>query len=263
MTIPFNKYHGTGNDFIIIDNRDDFFNPYLKSIVNKICSRRYGVGADGLILLCDHKDYDYEMKYFNADGNESTMCGNGGRCTAAFAVRHAIAKDDHVFLAADGPHRANINENIVSLEMMDVSAPVLFNGYHFIDTGSPHYIIPVPDISKIDVSQEGKTLRWSELFAPGGTNVNFIEHTDEGINIRTFERGVEAETLSCGTGVTASAISSRWGKTEGHQQVIVKTSGGLLFVEFTIRGGKITDVSLRGPTQFVYSGIIHDDLIKE
>jgi diaminopimelate epimerase len=260
MPITFNKYHGTGNDFIIIDNRGGFFNPDDHNFVNKLCERRFGIGADGLILVNDHIDHDYEMKYFNADGRESSMCGNGGRCTVAFAAKHGIAGNNQKFQAADGPHSASIKDNIVSLGMMDVLPPKTINSYHYIDTGSPHYIIPVPDVSIIDVFEKGKSLRWSDSFAPVGTNVNFIELLEDGIKVRTFEKGVEAETLSCGTGVIASAISSRWGKSVDKQLVNVYTQGGQLLVEFTIKSDKVQNICLTGPAVFVYAGTLPTNL---
>ena len=261
MSIPFNKYHGTGNEFIIIDNREGIINPLDSSFVNKICNRRLGIGADGLILVCNHKKYDYEMIYYNADGFEGSMCGNGGRCAAAFALKHGIAGNSQEFLSSDGPHKAKVDGDIILLQMKDVPAPELVNNYYFIDTGSPHYIIPVPDVSKVNVNEKGKSLRWSDHFAPGGTNVNFVEYSDDGIKVRTFERGVEAETLSCGTGVTASAVSSRWGKSRGKQLVQVSTNGGELIVEFYICDDKVKDISLKGPAHFVFSGIISAAII--
>lgn len=255
MKFYFNKYHGTGNDFIVIDNRKQVINPSDNSLFRLLCDRHFGVGADGLMLLGKEEGYDFRMTYFNSDGNESTMCGNGGRCMVAFARKLGIIESKAMFIASDGIHPATIEDGIVSLGMSDVEPPVTINGNHFINTGSPHYIVPVPDVSKVDVYSAGKKLRHSKVFAPGGVNVNFVESAGDGIIVRTFERGVEAETLSCGTGVTASAISCRWGKAMGEQVVKVNTIGGRLEVSYNIGQGPITDVFLKGPAEFVFEGV--------
>lgn len=256
MQIPFNKYHGTGNDFIIIDNRKSIFNPSDKILINKLCNRRFGIGADGLILISLHSQYDFEMRYFNADGNESSMCGNGGRCTAAFAMRAKIAGNKQVFFAFDGSHEAVIEKDIVRLQMIDVSGITKVKGDYFINTGSPHYVRFVNNISELDLFNEGKQIRWSDDFKPGGTNVNFVGLTDNGIFVRTFERGVEDETLSCGTGVTASAIAAFLSGRTDKTTINVKTLGGFLSVEINPKGGIITDIRLCGPATFVYEGIV-------
>jgi diaminopimelate epimerase len=256
MTVVFNKYQGAGNDFVIIDNRNNNFNPDDSRLINKLCDRRFGIGADGLILICASDQYDFEMKYFNSDGFIGSMCGNGGRCSADFAIRHGIAGKKLCFKAADGLHKAFAEEGIIRLQMNDVSDPALVNGSYFLNTGSPHYVIFRTDVKDIDVNTEGKKFRWSEEFAPGGTNVNFVEVQDGGIYVRTFERGVEEETLSCGTGVTASAISS---VISGHldtKTVKVKTKGGNLSVSFNVSGKNISDIWLSGPATFVFEGKI-------
>lgn len=256
MTILFNKYQGAGNDFIIIDNRKGIFNPDNSNLINKLCDRRFGIGADGLILIYGSLQYDFEMKYFNSDGFEGTMCGNGGRCSADFAIRAGIAGKKLAFKAIDGVHKAESDKGIIKLQMNDLKDPNLINGNYFINTGSPHYVLFKKDVKNIDVNTEGKKYRWAEEFAPGGTNVNFVEIENEGIYVRTFERGVEEETLSCGTGVTASAIAS---VLTGHfdtNSVSVKTKGGNLAVSFNISGNKISDIWLSGPATFVFSGEI-------
>ncbi|MEZ5010476.1 MAG: diaminopimelate epimerase [Bacteroidales bacterium] len=255
MKIYFNKYHGAGNDFIIIDNRNGLFPHRDQRLIEKMCDRHFGVGADGLMLLSEHKGYDFEMRYFNSDGKESTMCGNGGRCMVAFARKLGLVDEKARFLASDGLHQAMFRDGLISLSLSDTDPPVTVRGNHFINTGSPHYIVPVPDVSSMDVAQKGGKLRHSPDFAPGGTNVNFVESNPDGITVRTFERGVEAETLSCGTGVTAAAISSRWGKGTGKQKVKVRTPGGNLEVSFVIGGKKITSVCLTGPAEFVFEGV--------
>jgi diaminopimelate epimerase len=255
-TIVFNKYQGAGNDFIIIDNRKDIFNPDNSNLINKLCDRRFGIGADGLILVSGSLQYDFEMKYFNSDGFEGTMCGNGGRCSSDFAIRAGIAGKKLTFRAIDGVHKATSEEGIIRLQMNDVKEPRLINGNYFINTGSPHCVIFHKDINKLDVNAEGKIVRWSEDFAPEGTNVNFVEIVKKGIYVRTFERGVEEETLSCGTGVTASAIASVLSGQIDTKPVNVKTKGGELSVSFNIVGKSITDVWLSGPATFVFEGKI-------
>lgn len=253
-TTAFNKYHGAGNDFIIIDNRNSQINPSDTKLINKLCDRRFGIGADGLILISNHKELDFEMKYFNSDGKIGSMCGNGGRCTAHFAFRSGIAGTNQKFMAFDGIHKAFIEKEIVRLQMSDVAESKLIEGNYFINTGSPHYVIFAENIDGIDVPAEGKKIRNSSLFAPGGTNVNFVELTGNGIYVRTFERGVEDETLSCGTGVTASAIAS---VLKGHfdtNSVKIRTKGGNLSVELKILKERITDIWLSGPATFVFKG---------
>jgi diaminopimelate epimerase len=256
MQIAFNKFQGTGNDFIIIDNREGLFNPADTTLINKLCDRRFGIGADGLILISLHKTYDFEMKYFNSDGKEGTMCGNGGRCTAAFALQKKIAGTKQKFQAIDGPHEAEINNGIVRLQMSDVKDFTKIRGNYFINTGSPHYVTFVKNVKESDVFNEGRKLRYSDDFKPGGTNVNFVEVTPEGIFVRTYERGVEDETLSCGTGVTASAIASVLSGHFDRNKINVKTLGGDLSVEFKVEKDKVTDVRLSGPGTFVFEGKI-------
>ena len=256
MNITFNKYQGAGNDFIIIDNRENLINPSDSELINKLCDRRFGIGADGLILISNNDQSDFEMKYFNSDGFIGSMCGNGGRCTAHFALKAAIAGERQRFLAYDGIHEAYVEKNIVRLQMGNVNECRLINDNYFLNTGSPHYVVIKEDIDSIDVHEEGKKLRWAPEFAPGGTNVNFVQLLDKGLYIRTFERGVEDETLACGTGVTASAIAS---VLKGHfdtNSVNVTTRGGNLKVDFEIHDKKITNVWLTGPATFVFTGNI-------
>jgi len=256
MNILFNKYQGAGNDFIIIDNRKGIFNPDASQLIEKLCNRRFGIGADGLILIQKSGQYDFEMKYFNSDGFESTMCGNGGRCSADFAIRAGIGSKKLTFKAIDGVHKAVSEDGIIRLQMNDVKDPLIINGNYFINTGSPHYIIFNKNIDDIDVNTEGKKIRLSKDFEPGGTNVNFVETEQNGIYVRTFERGVEEETLSCGTGVTAAAIAA---VISGHfdtRTVSVRTKGGDLSVSLSVSGRTITDIWLSGPATFVFEGMI-------
>jgi len=256
MIIPFNKYQGTGNDFIIIDNRNSFFNPDDSKLINSLCDRRFGIGADGLILISSHKDFDYEMKYFNSDGNESSMCGNGGRCAVRFASLSGIAGHKQSFLTFDGKHEALILNDLVHLQMNDVRGFDVSDGNYFLNTGSPQYVKFIKDLKDFDVYNEGKNIRWSDEFAPGGTNVNFVELLKNGIFVRTYERGVENETMSCGTGVTASAIASVLAGHFDTNIISVRTRGGNLSVEFKILKDKITEVWLCGPATFVFEGKI-------
>jgi diaminopimelate epimerase len=256
MIVTFNKYQGAGNDFIIIDNRKGLINPEDSQLINRLCDRRFGIGADGLILVSGPEQYDFEMKYFNADGKPGSMCGNGGRCTAHFAMKNSIAGEKHRFMAFDGIHEAFVKDDSVRLQMANVSGYKLIDDNYFINTGSPHYVIFTDDVEKINVFEEGKKQRWSEKFAPGGTNVNFVQVIDNGLYIRTFERGVEDETLACGTGVTASAIAS---VLKGHfdtPSVNIRTRGGYLKVELTVSGEEITNIWLTGPATFVFEGTI-------
>ncbi len=256
MTITFNKYQGAGNDFIIIDNRSSNFNPSESKLVNKLCDRRFGIGADGLILISSFSKVDYEMKYFNSDGKLGSMCGNGGRCAAHFTLKHGIAGEKQRFLAFDGIHEAEVHDDIVRLQMADVNEFGIIDGNYFVNTGSPHYMIFSDDIDKINVNEEGKSLRWSPKFAPDGTNVNFVQVVDNGLHVRTFERGVEEETLACGTGVTASAIASFLAGHFDRQKIKVRAKGGNLEVEFRIKDNKVTNVWLKGPATFVFEGEI-------
>jgi diaminopimelate epimerase len=256
ITIAFNKYQGAGNDFIIIDNRDSIFNPDNPALIKKLCDRRFGIGADGLILINNKTGFDFEMVYFNSDGFVGTMCGNGGRCTADFALKSGIAEKKLRFMAADGIHYAEPEGELIRLKMNDVNEVRSIAGNYFINTGSPHYVIFRRDLDNFDVFNEGKKIRQSKDFQPGGTNVNFVEPESNGIFVRTFERGVEDETLSCGTGVTASAIAS---VLSGHfvsSPVNVRTRGGNLRVEFEVKGTQISEIWLCGPATFVFEGKI-------
>ncbi|MDP4222466.1 MAG: diaminopimelate epimerase [Bacteroidota bacterium] len=256
MVIAFNKYQGAGNDFIIIDNRKDSFNQSDSVLINRLCDRRFGIGADGLILISNLPGYDFRMSYFNSDGFEGSMCGNGGRCTADFAMKLGIGKDKVTFKTIDGIHQALRVGDLIKLKMNDVKEPKIIGNNYFINTGSPHYVLFTTGVEKIDVYSEGKKLRWSEDFKPGGTNVNFVEVENNGIFVRTFERGVEDETLSCGTGVTASAIASVLSGHFGSGPVNVRTRGGDLMVDFKVNGKEISDIWLTGPATFVFSGEI-------
>jgi len=252
----FNKYQGAGNDFVIIDNRGGSFDPYNFDLINRLCDRRFGIGGDGLILVSDHSEFDYEMRYYNADGKLGTMCGNGGRCVSHFTHKHGIAGKNQRFTASDGEHLSNVEGGIVSLKMGDVEGFKKIDNNWFINTGSPHYVVFQNNVDNFDVFNEGKKLRWSDAFAPGGTNVNFVQLMGNKLYVRTFERGVEDETLACGTGVTASAIASVLTGQIDSKSVDIKTKGGDLNVKFEPGKERFTNVWLTGPATFVYEGTI-------
>lgn len=256
MTFQFYKYQGTGNDFVILDNRDARYNGITPKQVKQLCDRHFGVGADGLMLLNSRNGYDFEMKYYNADGNEGTMCGNGGRCLVKFAQQRGIERDTYKFTATDGEHEATIDDNgWVSLKMKTVEG-ITTSGKHFLlDTGSPHYVETTNDIMKVDVYRKGHEIRYSREFEKEGVNVNFMQYLDEDtIYVRTYERGVEDETLSCGTGVTAAALVAAHNE-RGFNSINVKTPGGKLRVEFDKTGEEtFNNIWLCGPAEFVFSG---------
>jgi diaminopimelate epimerase len=256
MTFHFYKYQGTGNDFIIADNRNGSYNHLNKEQVRHLCDRRFGIGADGLMLLNAHADMDFEMKYFNADGRESTMCGNGGRCLVMFARKMGIKKETVHFNAIDGPHEATVDDNgWVNLKMQAVTS-VSHHGQHAIlNTGSPHYVQFTADVMNLDVYQKGKAIRYSKEFEKEGINVNFVETLDEdSIYVRTYERGVEDETLSCGTGVTAAALVCAH-NDRGFNAINIRTPGGRLRVEFDrLDDNHFDNIWLCGPATFVFSG---------
>jgi len=259
MNFSFYKYQGTGNDFVILDNREQQYNDITSKQVKAICHRRFGIGADGLMLLNLKEGYDFEMIYYNADGNPSTMCGNGGRCLVKFAYHMGIHKFTYKFLAIDGEHEAEIDKhNHIRLKMQDVTSADLHSSYAILNTGSPHYVKYSNNVAEATVLETGRQIRNSQPFAEtGGINVNFVESTGEdSIFVRTYERGVEAETLSCGTGVTAASLMSAHNE-RGFNRVEVKTQGGFLSVEFNkISEEVFTDIWLCGPATFVYKGEI-------
>jgi len=258
MIIHFDKYQGTGNDFILIDDRVNALHPEHDQIA-RICSRRFGVGADGLILLRNNPSYDFEMVYYNSDGRLSTMCGNGGRCIVSFAKRLGILRDHYHFLAADGPHEAWFTAtapDMVKLRMKDVSSIEKSDEGWLLDTGSPHLVLQVDNLDSLDVKKRGYEIRNKDRFRSDGVNVNFAQSTIKGLFLRTYERGVEDETLSCGTGVTATALvalAEGWLAGEP-SSVQVDCPGGLLTVHAKRTGALFTDVWLEGPAEFVFSG---------
>ncbi len=256
MKIAFKKYQGTGNDFIIIDNYHADPISLTQAQIKKMCNRHFGIGADGLMLLNKKEGYDFEMLYYNADGNESSMCGNGGRCLVKFAHDSGIHKSSYRFIATDGPHEAEIDlDGTVNLKMQDVNKVEYHTNYAILNTGSPHFVKFAQDVENIDVMESGRGIRYSDDFEKEGINVNFVETLSEDkIYVRTYERGVEDETLSCGTGVTAAALLSAHNEN-GFNTVDVKTPGGNLSVEFNKEDdGHFTDIWLCGPAAFVFKG---------
>lgn len=258
MQQKFYKYQGTGNDFIMIDNRQLLFDKNDTKLVANLCNRRFGIGADGLILLENHHDHDFKMVYYNSDGNESTMCGNGGRCLVAFANQLGIIKNKAVFEATDGIHHATIENDTVRLQMQDVSGVLKTPTYSFLDTGSPHHVQMEDAIENLEIKQKGAEIRYSDLYkAKDGSNVNFVKKIDEStFRLRTYERGVEDETLSCGTGATAAAIAMHYiGETEKNH-ITINVEGGKLEICFEIADEKYTNVWLIGPATYVFEGVI-------
>ncbi len=259
--IPFYKYHGAGNDFILIDNRKNIINPRDNEYINHICHRRFGIGADGVILLENDDHSDFYMRYFNADGYESVMCGNGGRCIVAFAHKLGIIKKSTSFNGWDGLHLATISGSgstlTVNLKLRDLDDITIGDGYYFMDTGSPHYIKFVENLKDVDVVGEGRRIRHSALLAPDGANVNFCEITDDLLLVATFERGVEDETYACGLGSVATAIAAGIYMNSDKNSFDVKTKGGDLKVRFEkIAEGKYRNIWLEGPAAFVFEGEI-------
>lgn len=258
MEILFYKYHGTGNDFIMIDNRDDVFPKNNTKLVAQLCDRRFGIGGDGLILLENDVSSDFKMIYYNSDGNPSSMCGNGGRCIVALAEKLGIIDAETVFAATDGLHHATIeSDGTIALQMKDVDRIVANSKYAFLDTGSPHHIEMVDNLRNIDIKRDGSKIRYSDLYGSSGSNVNFVKQEGEDtFSVRTYERGVEDETLSCGTGVTAVAIAMyETGRTKS-EKVRLNVEGGTLEVIFSKSKGKYKNVFLKGPATFVFEGKI-------
>ncbi|HMN33546.1 MAG: diaminopimelate epimerase [Chitinophagaceae bacterium] len=259
MTIQFYKYQGTGNDFILLDNRKNQYNELNTAQIKNLCDRHFGIGADGLMLInqASTSDIDFEMKYYNSDGRESTMCGNGGRCITLFAKDLHLINETAHFRAIDGIHEANIEQDsFIRLKMCDVSQLKIFETFFQLNTGSPHYVHFNEDTMNVDMKKEGALIRYSPLFKEDGINVNFVKEISENeIFVRTYERGVEDETLSCGTGVTASAIAHKQSQN-GHHHVFVKTLGGNLSVTFDALENQFQNVWLSGEAKFVFTGTI-------
>ncbi len=257
MRISFSKYHGTGNDFILLDNRQGEYN-LTENEIAFLCDRHFGIGADGLILLGLIKGYDFSMTYFNSDGRESTMCGNGARCITRFAQSLGLIKEKARFTAIDGEHFSEIipsdGDTVIRVRMKDTRIISDSEEGIFLDTGSPHFVLFADQVREMDVNARGRVIRYDESFGKAGTNVNFAQIIPEGLYVRTYERGVENETLSCGTGVTASAIAFAFISGDSGGKTMVRTPGGDLVVNFKQHGEAFSDVWLQGPALFVFSG---------
>ncbi len=258
--MKFYKYHGTGNDFILLDQRfGQSLNEQDAETIAALCQRRFGIGADGLILLQKSDEADFHMAYFNADGRPSSMCGNGGRCVVAFAKRLSVFEGSECrFTASDGLHRAKLlPDGRIALKMGDVPLVRKFGEDFFLDTGSPHYVCFVQEPDAVDVRAEGARIRYSDAWRSEGVNVNFVATKGEQLRVRTYERGVEAETRSCGTGVTAAALAF-WYKTSplaGTHTQAISTPGGELEVRFTFEPSVgFRQIWLVGPAVPVFEG---------
>ncbi len=252
--VNFHKYQGTGNDFIMIDDRHESFDESRLDLIQHWCDRKFGIGADGVIFIREHSEWDFSMLFFNPDGSQS-LCGNGSRCAVKFAYSLGMVPMKCTFQAVDGAHEAQIFNNTVRVKMRDVGPPVDADGDYFINTGSPHHVKMVRELSGFDVVSEGRMIRHSDRYQPGGTNVNFVEPDNGELMVRTFERGVEAETLSCGTGVTAVALVM--GARDFQSPVKIRTMGGDLRVTFSRReDGGFEEIYLEGPAEKVFEGTI-------
>lgn len=259
MQLSFTKYQGTGNDFIILDGWNSEIS-LTDDQVKFFCDRRFGVGADGLMIIRKHNTYDFEMVYFNSDGLPSSMCGNGARCLVQFAYSKKYIDTQTTFLAIDGLHAASVlGSNVISLKMNDVSDVGERNDAYFLNTGSPHYVSRVGSIHTMNVVDEGRRIRYNEEFTKEGTNVNFVQEVKDGIMVRTYERGVEDETLSCGTGVTAAALVYadlfKAAKKE-KESIHISTLGGKLKVTFERKKDSFCEIRLIGPAIFVFEGVM-------
>ncbi len=253
-TLQFFKFQATGNDFVMIDDRAQQFDTHNHALIARLCHRRFGIGADGLILIREHSEADFEMIYFNADGRLTSLCGNGSRCAVQFARMLGMVESKALFMTVEGLLEAEVEQDVVRLHMPSVRAVVSGQGSFFVHTGSPHHVQYVDDIHAFDVVGTGRAIRHQPQYAPGGVNVNFIKELAENeIFVRTYERGVEDETLSCGTGVTAAAIV--YGHQHNTSEVLVMTPGGELHVQFEkLAEGIFEQVHLKGAAKMVFSG---------
>lgn len=255
MRLAFYKYQGTGNDFILVDDRKKKLGNYPDEFVQKLCDRRLGIGADGFIVLRGHEEHDFEMIYHNADGSQS-LCGNGSRCAVHLAQQLGMIDQQAYFLTTDGTHQAHIKDDLIHVSMHDVTEVKHLPAGYWLNTGSPHYVTWVKDLNNLNVHQRGQQIRNSKPFQKEGINVNFVKRKDDGtLAMRTYERGVETETLSCGTGATAAAlVASLEGSTS---PVSIDAQGGQLQVSFTRKSAQhFQDIYLTGPARQVYQGTI-------
>lgn len=258
MNLPFVKYQGTGNDFIMIDNRSGEWDSLSVSTIQKLCDRRFGIGADGLIKINAVEGYDFEVDYYNSDGSKS-FCGNGARCSVAFAHELGFTAESVSFMAIDGAHEALKKDGLVHLKMNDVDKMDDTEKEFILNTGSPHFIHFTENIRDFDIVAYGKQIRYSDKYKQEGINVNAIHQLDaNSFEIRTYERGVEDETLSCGTGVTAAALAlGKKNRVSGDFEYQVKSQGGDLSVKFTHTGFRFTNIWLIGPAESVFKGEVN------
>lgn len=259
MKLQFYKYQGAGNDFILLDNRTANINHHNPQLISSLCDRRFGIGGDGLMLLQNREGYDFEMVYYNSDGQPSSMCGNGGRCIVAFAKFLNVIGSETNFLAVDGPHYAKISDSgdWVSLQMIDVDTVSRDADAYVLNTGSPHYVQLTTGLADKDVYTEGHSIRNNTTYAAQGINVNFVEPMDNGYFVRTYERGVEDETYACGTGVTAVALAmAKANDQTGTVSTPIKVLGGNLNIRFNYDGAQFTHIFLEGPAVRVFGGEI-------
>lgn len=257
MKLNFYKYQGAGNDFILVDNRKSGFDHQQPQVLAALCDRRFGIGADGIMFLQNVEGFDFEMIYYNADGNPSSMCGNGGRCIVAFAKQLKIIKEETNFLAVDGWHYAKISESRdwVSLRMIDVKEVDRDGDAYVLNTGSPHFVQATTDLATRDVFKEGKAIRYNDIYKTHGININFVEDMGSYYFVRTYERGVEDETYACGTGVTAVALAMAKHKNQtGANSTRIKALGGDLNIRFDYDGKIFNNIFLEGPATFVFEG---------
>ncbi len=255
--IDFYKYHGAGNDFILIDNRSSVFQGDKIEFAKKWCSRRFGIGSDGIIFLEEDSESDFMMDFYNPDGSQS-FCGNGSRCIVKFAKDLGLIENTTQFKAIDGLHKAIFVEENVKVKMSDVAAVQNIGKDHFIDTGSPHYISYDKEEER-DIVEFGKSIRYSDAYKKDGTNVNLITKLGEQrIKVRTYERGVENETLACGTGATACGLSFAFLNELSEGIITTDVKGGSLKIHFNRQGENFTNIWLEGPAEFVFKGSIND-----
>lgn len=258
MKIAFWKYQGTGNDFIMLDGRANDFTNISSEKIEYLCHRRFGIGADGLIILENSENSDFVMRYYNSDGKLSSMCGNGGRCITRFAQDLGLTAERYHFMAIDGPHESYINGDRVFLKMGDVSkVEELEANNYFVNTGSPHFVSLISAVPSGSISEAARAIRYSPAYKEEGVNVNFVASIAGGLAMRTYERGVEDETLSCGTGVTASVLAADKAGLGHGSGTQVNTPGGKLEVRFERNGEAYQNIWLIGPAEMVYSGVIY------
>ncbi|MGB0254799.1 MAG: diaminopimelate epimerase [Flavobacteriaceae bacterium] len=255
MLFPFVKYQGTGNDFVLIDNREANFPIANHEAIAQLCHRNFGIGADGFICIESDDTSDFYMRYFNADGHEGSLCGNGSRCAIHYAKTLGLTTEKVVFTAADGVHHAQFINNEIALELHDVSQWERHENAIFLNTGSPHHMVFVDDVDVVDVATVGQEIAHGAPYFSDGTNVNFVQQlNDNTIKVRTYERGVEAETLSCGTGVTAAALAMHISEKSTSEKIYIQTLGGKLSVSFSPTQNGYTAITLQGPAAPVFTG---------